>query len=745
MMPDATSFPADAANACGLAMPQLPLAILIDSDILLLVGTAAAPPPAAATLSAQIGARPVAGRWRSVSWEWGEADAHAFLALVEAEHASRLSAASFAVTASDGISLILPAPDRLELEIEPLLAWAAAHGGDGSRIFDFVSETLGETERRRGRGERFLIGLLTAIAEQDGFVEIIAAPEDGGLLLQGWAMHLAARPQSVFLLGGGLTCAPAAVAHFHRSDLLPTASGFVAYLRAADGGPMAPGPVQVFFRSCGRYRRLDVVDNCLGLEADHIAGHLREMMGRLVGPRECLRALNRLCRLRFPGHETVSALPVPVRLACDLGLHIPGAGLFVAGWLLDPKRLVQLLIVKSSHGFYHRIENTMARSARPDVSQGFATDPLFAECLRPWDTLHGFLAFVPRREPLAEGEAHYLEVVLEDETAAFLPITLADGDAEARLPQILGSIDLDDPDIDRLIADHLSPLVAAVGAVRRPREAAAVTGFGPVAAAAPPAVSVIVPLGEDWADFDVNLAHFAADPDFAAAELIVVAPRPSAAAIAARLKRAAHFYGLGGRLVLSPVQGDRFEALALGAAAARAPYLLLLAPTVLPIARGWLGTLLGEAARLPAKAALCPTLLYEDHSIRFAGSDGPPAGAVGAGGRTGYAAAAIDEGSVRPVWAGVLDCCCLRADAFTALGGEGEPYVSGQLTSLAFACRLRAAGGAFYWAPKIALYALDEEERPDEAHWLKVRRLVDERSFQARWGALLSSPGVKRG
>ncbi len=753
-MPDANSCtlttPGDdtgLVTGCGLG--RLPLAILLDTGTLLAVGSADDAPPDAASVTCLVADRRVSGTWQAFAWpDRREADKRAFVAVVRAEQAVQLHAVPFDLCDRSGETRIaFPGIERLELDVAPLVAWLDRHGGGLSDAFDFISAALA-ADGISARCQRFLVALLTAISEHDGFIEIIAAPECGGILLQGWSMRLPALSLPVVVRGDHLSREEAAVAHFRRSDLLPMASGFVAYVRpTGDGSPDAIG--QVFFRDGGRYHRLDVVEKPVSLEPEHVAGHLLDMMARLEGPPASIRAFKRVCRSRFPGHETVSTLSAPVRVACDVAVHVAGAGIFVSGWLLDPKRLVDRVIIKSTGGFYSPIENTLIRTARPDVSEGFRGDPLFSPCLRAADTQHGFMAFVPYAAAPAKGEVFYLELVLDDESCAFLPIRFHDGDPDALVQDILTAVDPDDPEIERLIGEHLTPLVAGLSAAAvKPPQPAAVCPFGLVSAtAAVPEVSVVVPLGETWADFDINLSHFAADANFAGAELVVVAARSAAQHIAARLRSSARFYRLRGRLVLAATDCDRYDALALGAAAASSPHLLLLSPAVLPMQRGWLGQLLGEFAALPDDAALCPTLLYEDHSIRFAGSDAPARGARGvcASGLVGYAASAIGATATRPVWAGTLDCCCLRRKLFAAVGDGNGPYVNPQLKSLDFALRLKAAGGRFYWAPAITLYALDDEAHGETAHWQRVRRLVDERSFQDRWGRMLSLPADFRG
>lgn len=765
MMPDVNElFPQAAAVEASGARAALPLAILLDTHTLLVVGVGDVPPPAAAKIAFTTGDHPAEGRWQSLAWADPSGEGgHAFIAVVRAERAAELHAVAFALDGEDRTAVVaLPGFDRLELDIDPLVAWLGSHGGEPSRIFDFVRGTLATPETSQPCCEPFLIALLTAISDHDGCIEIIAEPEEGGILVQGWAMHLPATSLPLILLNGALSVEEAAVAHFHRSDLLPTAKGFVAAIRCVRPLTVS-GLRHLFFHGGDRYFRLDVVEHCGSLGSEQVPRHLREMMGGLEGPIDSLSAMKQLCLPGNCDHEAASVVPAPVRIACDLAVHVPGAGLFLTGWLLDPKRLTERVVVKTTGDFHCRIDETMVRTARPDLNDGFRSNALFAKCLQPWDTLHGFMAFVPRKDPIAVGEAHYLGVVLTDGRSAFLPLHFDDGDGDALVQQILAGVDLDAPEIERLIGDHLSPLVAGLaaaarrpggpacectfGATRGPAGGSGAPMRGSVPGASRPSLSVIVPLGDDWSDFDVNLAQFAAEPDFAMAELIVVAARPSAGRIVSRLRRSAEFYRLHGRLLLSSRPCDRLDALALGAASASAEHLLLLAPTVLPMEPGWLTRLLGEFAPLPDGTALCPTLLYEDHSIHYAGGDAPSGTGEGlvTGGLTGHAAAAIAGSETRPVWTGVLDCCCIGRSTFLAACDGPASYLSARLRSLDFALRLGAAGGQFHWAPALALYALDEDECPQEPHWQRVHRLVEERCFESTWGAALAAAADRQG
>ena len=195
---------------------------------------------------------------------------------------------------------------------------------------------------------------------------------------------------------------------------------------------------------------------------------------------------------------------------------------------------------------------------------------------------------------------HYLEIVLEDESCAFLPLKFSDADKPALLRQILSSVNIGDPAIDRIVGDHLGPLAAALSVEAGSASSAAnASCFGdPIRQ---PRVSVVVPLADGWADFDINMARFAADPDLHSVQIVVVAPRRCGDAIAQALRRYAPFYGLWVTLVLSDAPLDFHDALEAGARSARADLLLFLSSAVFPRERGWLSRLIRGTGTRPRR------------------------------------------------------------------------------------------------------------------------------------------------
>ncbi|MFX5918554.1 hypothetical protein ABTE65_19090, partial [Acinetobacter baumannii] len=78
----------------------------------------------------------------------------------------------------------------------------------------------------------------------------------------------------------------------------------------------------------------------------------------------------------------MSQIQAPVRMGLDMAVRVPGAGLFVCGWLLDPTQAVRAVTVKGG-GMTARLDADWSRLGRKDVSDAFAHDPLFAGRLVP--------------------------------------------------------------------------------------------------------------------------------------------------------------------------------------------------------------------------------------------------------------------------------------------------------------------------------------------------------------------------
>lgn len=713
------------------------MAVLLDQDAMLVVGFDGQPlPETAEVLFADAIDR--RGAWRGMSWIDVAAPSgrYPFVGILRVEDIVRMQAMpmTLAVPGTDD-RIALPAIGRIELDAAPLFDHLQHMGADLAAIFDFLRRALlsppSATASRRIR--RFLVSILDGISKHDGFVEALGRPDCGGLFIQGWSVHLKPGLLDIAVLDTGFEIDRAVAASFERRDLLATARGVVVFVKDAAAANLE-AVERVYFRSPEGYFHLDIADTRALLNGADSLARLKDMLGKLEADPVTARALKRAGRGTYTGHDTVSTLARPVRMACEVALHAEDTGLFVAGWLVDPQRAVARVLLRSTAGFSVRIDDAWARLPRRDVAQSVSADPAFAGKLREDDAFHGFLAFVPQTDAAAGYEDHYLEIVLDDESCVFLPVRCESSDPAHAMRRLLATVSPDEPLIDSIIAAHVGPMALGLSAGRRPSAASETRmSFGPTIHR--PEVSAIIPLVSPCADFDVNLARLAGDEDLRRAELTIVTARPQADAVAALLRRCGPFYGLGGTLVIADGPIDRFDALELGARHASSELLLLLSPTVLPIQHGWLSRLVASLRRAPVAGMVSPTLLYEDDSVRYAGAEDADVDPIAPPARfAGYSRHWLKSTELTAVRTATTLCALLPRQLFLGLGGFSRSFVGPEFKGIDFTRRIGAKGARCYWAADTALYALDEPNIPaEDAPSARIGRLVDRWAFESKW------------
>ena len=540
--------------------------------------------------------------WARQAEERGSQNARPFVAVAQLADAARAQVTGLALTVGDVDPNWRLAPlARLGLHPKPLARHIAESGLDAGMIFGFLAAVLLGSSGPEGmslqRARTFLRELLEHAGEPQGFLEVLATPECGGLLVQGWCARLPAPaatagageiPAVVESDSGSLEAVRMTLAAFQRDDVLAPAVGVVAFARI--GAEIPPDRVRAIHLADGhRFCRLEVSSaHRVVLEPAVGTLHLRRILPQLKGPEPALRALRRTCRPRFHGADTMSNSSVPARAAKDLLLAVPGVGFLLSGWLLDPTSRVSRVLLKSDRRFYARLDQRWTRRQRPDVSQGFADHPSFAGRMQAGDHLHGFV-LAPRDGPAPSDERLYLELVLDDGDCLFLPLTLdAATEPFPAFREFIARLEPDDPDLESLVRAHLGPAAGALLASRRlPRVHA------PVAASddrgIEPELALIVPVEPGGEGVPALVALLADEPRLVdgRAELVLVAAEPEARLLAGSLRRLAEFYQINVRLL--PVAGptvDYFDALELGARHVTPKLLLFLAQGVLPEQHG---------------------------------------------------------------------------------------------------------------------------------------------------------------
>lgn len=705
--PDGSDFPLAEIAPATAAQPMrlaAALAVVLPGGRSLVAFEAReAEPPRAGRLGA--GGR--RGPWLAQCWPRAGGEGWAGLALIDGPLAEPLD-----IEAEGGGRWRLSPAARLDVAPEPLADFVRGAGLPGRDVFAFLTERLLDGAEGQPDGGRmlrdFAAGFITAAAEADGFVEILAAPEHGGFFAQGWSMSLGAGATPLARVEGGLAVAEAEVAVFDRADILPPGHGFCLFCR--DWRGVEPGKVgPVFFERDGKLKRLDPVRGAaLELAPEKATQHVAHMLPRLEGN---LGAFKRICRPRYQGEDTLSGTKAPVAAAFDAVFQAPDGAILAMGWLLDPLARVERVLIKGE-SLYAPLQLEWHPVARPDLHAGFAADPRFARLLDDRDVMHGFIAYAPGKGAPVEGET-YLELVLDDNSCLFRPQPVIRLENRDRVPQILAAVPSADPGVDQMVAGALAPFLAALPAVRRPARGARPIPLGGGRARD---IAAIMPF-RSLAQLQPVAALLAGAPEAEALELVLVASRSAAQGLPERLAEMFRFYGLAGRLVLTP-EGESFAGqVEAGLTATQAQRLLIWSPSALPTAPGWLAGLLAAQAGLEASGLVSPALVYEDGSIYYGGGDGR-------GGLVGYGVGWLPQG-MRPAAAGAAEIALVDRLSLARAGGFSGGLLGDAFGHRDLAGRIKAAGGGTWCASGVRFWMLQDEARESQDPRVRLLRKID--------------------
>jgi hypothetical protein len=582
-----------------------------------------------------------------------------------------------------------------------------------------------------------IVAVLQAAAEEAGVVEILGRAEGEGLLLQGWMRDAHRIEPRLLIESGALQEHSAAFGTFSRSDLAAPALGFAALVRFDEHG-VTTVPRQVYIRSDNRYRRLTVLPNAVHLRDEEVPQHLNSLVATLRADAASQKAFRAASRPRFTGQDTVSGLPLPVRMAVDVAACVPGAGWYVTGWLLDPLDLVSAVLLRGAGGMGERLDARWTRLARDDVSAGFRDDPLFAAHIT--GDHHGFAVFVPG--DAAESRC-WIELDLGSHGAAFLPIAITAAAGLSERKRLLATVDLHKAAATEIIERQLGPLFHATGAAAETKTAYRTLRQ---AAGRDARTALIVPLAEDGIKSNIVVSHLAGTALGSDVRVVFVCS-PHLTDVLRRLPRDLEFYGFPADVLVAAEAVDGCEALAIGVDATDSTHLVFLSPRCHALAPNWLQELVAALDRQGDLCAVSPTLLYEDGSVRYAGIDSvefaetAPYGAMVCA-RAGYPRDALPKGQIAPTFSGMLDCCAMTRAAFAAAGGFGHGYALDGFKGADLFMRLGAAGARVLWAAGVELYALDDLQANSE-HSAQVGVQVDGWCFKAAWqGKALPQPAA---
>jgi hypothetical protein len=688
----------------------------------MLLGRAPGTVPASGAAQLAPGSR---GAFRGLSWPAAreEHGGHAFLMAVRLpDRADPPSGAVLALRGTGGERLALRLPAASDLARDPAFGQQAARlaGPHAAAVARFMLDTL------RPRADRDVAGVgamlrafFSQAAQPDGTIEIMAAVPGGCVMLQGWGAR-SEGPLQVVLAGAALPYFAGHAGEFTRTDTAAPATGIVLGLPPDAAGALA-GIDHVFIVSERGLHSRNLMEHRL-LDPAASVGHIRHMLPSLRCPAPMHALLREALLPRYEGRDTLCNNSRPVRAALDVAMAAPGAGAYLSGWVFDPLRLVAELHLCGAGGAMTRIDTAWTRLRRPDVAEAFRTTPGFPPSL---DADAGF-AVSAAAVPAAAGEALYLQFTFTDGNRAFVPVPTADlADPLARA-RLLSSVDLFNPSGPAILERQVAPLLSRLRPA--PYPPARVVVQGPTAREH----AVVVPLAAPVLP-RAFLSGFLQDPLGDTEQVVLVCgPEWDQGALDA-LRGLVRFYGLPATILACVGTAGPAAALREAARCTAATLFLLMGPGVSGRALGWRQALYQAATGRDGQAFACPTLLYEDWSVRYAGSadlefqdiapDAPPQAQV-----PGMPAGLAEDRAPVPAAIGTLECCAVRRPALAALDGAGVLSTDAGREA-DFFLRLRASGLAGVWVPSVQVYAPEDVAEAQG----QAGRMVDKWVLREAW------------
>ena len=594
---------------------------------------------------------------------------------------------------------------------------AGLAGQHAARITRFMLDVMRSDDGGAARQPRAVLqAFLQHAARVDGCVEIIMHVPQRCVVMQGWGVKLT-EPVELLLPNAGVLRHTATVGDFARADLTAAASGSVLALppEAIDA---VTGLERIFLLAGDDLLSRRVVEpRVLGLEDS--VGQIRHLLPRLNCPPPLETLLRATLQPVFDGRDTLNSVPRPVRAALDMAVAAENGGAYVSGWVFDPAGHTAELHLCTEEGLAARLDERWERIPRPDVSAAFAADPAFPAPLgHKW----GFAVAVP--DTLPPPRPVYLRFTFTDGGLAFLPVRFVSPDAPGIRAALLGSVDLHKPSGEPIVERHLAPFVA--GLPSSGETVGEILLSGPLQRAR----AIVVPLRTASLPRSF-LASFLLDPAGADEQVVFVCGPEWDHAQRQSLVCLIRFYGLPASVVAIARTPLPVDALREASVVSEAQSFLLVSPGLVGNAPAWRDTL-GRAAGSDPIA--CPTVLFEDRSVRFAGSqhvvflDQVPFASISAP-LAGLCAEFAGEGEPVSADAGTTVCCLISRAALPAITRAAR-FTTEAGQEAAFFLSVREAGLPMRWVPAVQVSAPEE----DAAQAAPTAPLIDGWILRHTWG-----------
>jgi hypothetical protein len=254
--------------------------------------------------------------------------------------------------------------------------------------------------------------------------------------------------------------------------------------------------------------------------------------------------------------------------------------------------------------------------------------------------------------------------------------------------------------------------------------------------------AIVVPLA-DATPPRALLSQFLRSPLGQAEGVVFVCGETWTDAAAETLRTLAAFYGVVPALLR--INGAVTAAVALAAVAGvavSAKHLLLLDPGTVGRSPGWRAALQAALTASGGMACVSPTVVYEDESIRFSGTDGIEKLDVTPYVRikrrlAGMPASLIATVEPQPSMTASLACCLLPRAAIRQLGPAIGLAATSSMQEADLFLQLRRNGVKSVWTPAAQVYAADRPSPEISENGGRVGRLIDGWCLRARLAAEL--------
>ena len=407
---------------------------------------------------------------------------------------------------------------------------------------------------------------------------------------------------------------------------------------------------------------------------------------------------------------TTSSYSQTFQLCIDQAILVPELGIYIEGWLFDPKNEIQKIMLVTENENLD-ILPILVKKTRMDL----VTYLQNLGISEPPENL-GFLALCPLKNTSNIDELYFQiqkgEATIIDYKTGLVK---SPGNPLPIIQNILANNPLPNYRMRPILNSHIGPTVWKLWQNRERIEKSekVIREYG--VQVKNPAVSIIVPLYGRIDFIKYQLALFADDPDLKQNELIYVLDDPRLYEDFLYLcDSQSSIFEIPFKTVYTGINQGYAGANNSGVSVAKGQLLLLLNSDVMPVRSRWLSSLIKSYNDIADVGVIAPKLLYGDGSIQHAGmkflrygpwenlfiNDHPKKGLPNF----------VERNSCPQELAAVTGACMMVSrELYDDVGGIDEEYIIGDFEDSDLCLKLHAKGFKNYYIPGVELFHLERQ------------------------------------